>query len=302
MTRFELIEVKSTSENTSDYYIEGYISTIDPDFINDIVDDTGQKSVYNELQNSDITMDEDHDEWRDPATGKLYDGKKNKYPIAKIESSKLDNIGTWVRAKLNKYHPDFETRILPMIKDGYLHSFSIAYNVNKSFSKLIDGIKYRVIQGLKIANVAITGNPVNKKATFNIALKSYSKMVEEKNYEELETQNQELKSQVDTLTSQVNELKSEDYKGMYTKLKADYDKLKGDYDKMMDKKEDTTEVKSMQEEIVEVKSMIDKLEKENAELKSMLEAPQLKSIIEAKSVEPSTADEKPQRLNVWSVV
>jgi hypothetical protein len=119
MSQFKLIEVKS--ESGKDYFIEGYVSTVDPDFVNDIVDEEGQKSTHNGILNRDITMDEDHDEWRDPNTGKLYDGKKDKYPIAKVETTNLDSVGTWVRVKLNKFHTEFYERILHMVKDKYLH-------------------------------------------------------------------------------------------------------------------------------------------------------------------------------------
>lgn len=301
MSQFDLIEVKS-NDGSKDYYIEGYISTLNPDFANDIVDEKGQQSVYNELQGSDITMDEDHEEWRDPETGKLYDGKKNKYPIAKIVDSRLDDKGTWVSAKLNKYHPNFEERLLPMVKEGYLHSFSIAYNVTNKFFKMLDGVKYRVIQGLKIANVAITGNPVNKNATFNVALKSYKKMVEETQFEEIKKFNQELKSEIQSLSSQISELKSEDYKAMYTKLKADYDKMSAEMEKIKkgdEDKEDSKEMKSQnEEELAEIKSTIEKLEQENAELKSILEAPQLKSTVEAKSKEPTANTQRVSMMEV----
>lgn len=302
MSRFNLIEVKS-NDGGKEYYVEGYISTLDPDFANDIIDEKGQESLFKELQGSDITMDEDHEEWRDPDTGKLYDGKKNKYPVAKVVDSKLDNNGTWVSAKLNKYHPHFNERLLPMVKDGYLHSFSIAYNVTKKFYKMLDGVKYRVIQGLKAANVAITGNPVNKNATFNVALKSYKKMVEETQYEEIKKFNQELKSEIQSLSSQISELKGQDYKAMYDKLKADYDKMAVEMEKMKEKKdnnadEDSKEMKSQVEDLTEIKSTIEKLEQENAELKSMLESPQLKSKVEAKSKEPVTNTQKVSMMEV----
>lgn len=278
MSHFKLIEVKSS--NGKDYFIEGYVSTVDPDFVNDIVDEEGQKATTREISNGDITMDEDHNEWRNPDTGKLYDGKKNKYPIAKVEQQKLDSRGTWVRAKLNKFHPEFIERILPMIKDGFLHSFSIAYKVKKSINKIIDNVKYRIIQDLAIANIAITGNPVNKNATFNMALKSFPKMVEEKK-QELETLNTELKSKVESLEAELTELKAMDYKKMYEELKAKFDKINSN-DKDSKEKKDT-EMKSFN---TKLETTVKELKKEISELKSFVESPQLKSIMEGKSKEP----------------
>ena len=306
MSQFQLIEVKSESDK--DYYIEGYVSTIEPDFVNDIVDEEGQKATFRELRNSDITMDEDHNEWRDPKTGKLYDGKKNKYPIAKVVDTKLDNKGTWVRAKLNKFHPDFKERILPMVRDKFLHSFSIAYKVLKGFEKLIGGIKYRVIQDIKLANIAITGNPINKNATFNMALKSFPKMVEENNIQELESQITELKSLNEALSAELTELKSvksTDYKKMYEELKAQVDSIEAEAEKKKKKNEEDegkkdAEMKSFTSELSELKSAIEILKKENTELKSFVESPRLKSILEAKSIAPQNTQAK--TITMWDVI
>jgi len=290
MSQFKLIEVKS--ENGKDYYIEGYVSTVDPDFVNDIVDNEGQQATNREINNSDITMDEDHNEWRDPNTGKLYDGKKDKYPIAKIVSSHLDKVGTWVKAKLNKNHPEFDDRILPMIKDKFLHSFSIAYKVKKSFNKVVGNVKYRVIQDLAIANIGMTGNPINKKATFNMALKSFPKMVEEK-IKEMETEIAELKSTNETLTKENSELKSTNEE--LTKAKK--------VDKEADEKkeeEDKTEMKSFSDKIESLETAVEKLNKENAELKSFVESPQLKSIVEGKSKSPKA--DKEVKVTAWDVM
>jgi len=284
MLQFNLLEVKSASGK--DYFIEGYVSTMNPDFVNDIVDELGQKATYSEIINSNITMDEDHSEWRDNKTGKLYDGKKNKYPIAIVTEAKLDNIGTWVRAKLNKHHPEFEERILPMIKDKYLHSFSIAYKVKKAFEKVVNNVKYRVIQDLNLANIAITGNPVNKNATFSVALKSFPKMVEEK-IKELETLNTELKSKVDILEAEKLELKSK-----IEELK----KVAEDNDK--EAKE--TELKSVSDKVSELEKSVEELKKENAELKSFVESPQLKSIMEVKSKIPNAQTVKP--VTMWDII
>lgn len=284
MSQFKLIEVKS--ETGKDYFIEGYVSTIDPDFVNDIVDNDGQKATYREVINSDITMDEDHNEWRDPKTGKLYDGKKNKFPLAKVVNVKLDSNGTWVKAKLNKYHPDFYERILPMIKDKMLHSFSIAYKVKDYINKIINNTKYRIIKDLAIANIAITGNPINKNATFNMALKSFPKMTEE----EVKTE-----KPVENTENSETEVKSADYKKMYEELKAKYDKMMSDKE---DKKD--TEMKSFSDKISSLEKSVDELKKENAELKSFVEAPQLKAIVEGKSKLPQK--DESTKITMWDMM
>lgn len=281
--KFNLIELKSNGEKK--YFIEGYISTTDPDFANDVIDEEGQKATFRELNSADITMDLDHDEWRDPVTGEVYDGKKNKLPIAKVIEKRLDKLGTWVKAELNKYHPNFEDVILPSIKEGYLHSFSVAYNPIKSYTTKIKDVVHRVIRDLKLANIAITGNPVNKNATFNIALKSMDKkMVEEKQFKELQDQFAELKSSTEnlveekkTLSQEVTELKS---KLESLELKAkDYENKKAKESDDEDEDKNKAEMKSL----TELKSLKETLESQNKELAD------LKSIVEKVRETPATS-------------
>lgn len=276
---FNFIEVKSSSGK--EYYVEGYVSTTEPDFVNDIVDELGQKSTFDQLNSKSITMDLDHDEWRDPVTGEVYDGKKNKIPVAKVVDQRLDEKGTWVKAKLNKNHPLFKDSILPSIKDGFLHGFSIAYNVIKSIPRKIGDIKYRVIQDLKIANIAITGNPINDGAQFNLTLKSLSKkMVEEEKLKEIQDSITELKSSTEALQKENAELKSENesLKGEVAELKGSMKKGYKSDEESEDEDKKKAEMKSMteshKEAQAELKSMKEKLEetnKEMAELKSTFE-------------------------------
>jgi myosin heavy subunit len=280
--QFKLIELKA-EDGSKDYFIEGYVSTIDPDFYFDIVDRKGQEATFRELNGADITMDLDHEEWRDPETGEVYDGKKNKLPIAKVVDKKLDEKGTWVKAKLNKYHPNFKKSLLPSIKEGFLHSFSIAYNVLESFDVMINDIKHRVIQNLKLGNIAITGAPVNQNAKFKIALKSMSvKMAEEQKFQELETQVTELKSENqklsetnESLTSQLSELKSQ-VDALEAKSK-DYEKERGRQPQEegdVEEEEKSKKKKSEMKSSTELKSLIDTIEKQSEEIT------ELKSIVQ----------------------
>lgn len=291
MSEFELIEIKS--ESGKDYYVQGYVSTTDPDFVNDIVDEDGQKATFREISNKKITMDEDHNEWRNPKTGKLYDGKKNKFPLAKVVETKLDSKGTWVKAKLNKFHPDFEDKILPMIKEKYLHSFSIAYTVKDYVIKVINNVKYRIIKNLKIANIAITGNPINQSATFSLTLKSSLKMVDE-NIKQTENT-----SEIDSNT----EYKSMDYKERYEEMKAKYEETNKQLKTYLDKensKDDNKEMKSFMEKFESLENSVQSLKTENAELKSFIESPQLKSIVEGKSKAPKTTEN--ETVSMWSIM
>ena len=294
MSEFKLItELKSGGIENK--FLVGYASTIDPDNVNDIVDEEGQKSTYNEIKSKQITMDEDHEEFRDPETGKLYDGKKNKFPIAKVVETRLDSKGTWIKALLNRHHPQYN-RILNMIKEKYLHSFSIAYNVKKAFKKLIGNTVYKIIQSLVVKNIGITGNPVNEGASFSIALKSFTKKMEDEKLNEMKVLNTELKSKVEGFDKEKTELKSEHDKLIAAKdkeistLKSDNDKLKTDVKPEDENKE--TDLKSLSDKFTSMESEIKDLQKDNTELKSVIESPQLKSLVNKQSKDPDKKIEK----------
>jgi hypothetical protein len=299
-TKFEVIEVKSNG--TKNYYLEGFVSTTDPDLVNDIVTEKAQEEILAQLNGRNVTVDDDHDSYRDNQTGKPYDRTMHKLPLGLIERAELrqkDNaIGTWVRVKLNQDYPKFK-EYLNSIKNGFVHSFSIAYKPIKAFTKVVNGVKQRIIDNLNIMNVCATGNPVNTEANFSLALKSFPKMVEEVKNEETvsneETTVVEQKSETKACDSQP-EQKGMDYKKMYEELKAKYDKMMSEKEssKKDDKKD--TEMKSLAEN----NSKIEALEKEVAELKSKLEAPQLKSLVEKKSVEPQS--QEVGKVSMWDVM
>ena len=291
LNKFKLIEVKSSG----DFFIEGLVSTPDPDDYNDVVTTSAQVSIDNQLKNFDITMDLEHEEWIDPVTGIRHERKQDKIPVALIVDSKVTENGTFVRAMLNKAHPMFDN-ILQSIKKGFLHSFSIAYDVTKREIRNIGKKTFRFIEDLVISNIGITGNPVNKKATFKIALKSISKkMAEENKLADLEIQVKELKSQVENtekfeaLEKEVAELKAAN-EAMTKRLKAEEE---SDDEKKEDKEmKSKAELKSLTEsydkkfeaqanEIKELKSVLEKVRKtpiQGAQLKSQQETATLSDI------------------------
>lgn len=266
-TRFNLIEVKS--DNGRDYYVEGFISTTDPDLYNDIVTEEAQVKILRQLLNQDITMDEDHDVWRDPETGEPHSRPQNKIPAAKVVHAELreledGSVGTWVKVMLNKDYPIFD-KLLNSIKNGFVHSFSIAYNVIKDTPKKIGDEIFRVISDLNVFNVGITGVPVNPNAKFQLALKSLNKKM---------TENKELETKVESLTTENAELKSQ-LEAAQTELKSANDAITANEASAAEK---AAELKSVSEsttkELAELKSKVeshDKLLEEVAELKSTLE-------------------------------
>lgn len=278
LNNFKLIELKSGGKK--DYYIEGLVSTITPDDYNDIVTPKAQNSIDKQLKEFNITMDLDHEEWVDPDTGKRHDRKQDKIPVALVVKSSVTKDGTFVKAKLNQNHPLYNN-ILKSIKEGFLHSFSIAYDVTQRTMKQVGDEVFRFIDDLIISNIGITGNPVNKTATFRVALKSISKKMEnDKKFEEFETQLKELKSKIDEknpLIEEVENLKAEvkELKSYKDSMEAKAKKSEEDEDKKKEKEvKSKSKIDSMDAEIKELKSTLEKVRSTpiaGAELKSNIE-------------------------------
>jgi len=275
--KFNLIEVKSEDGKSKNYYIEGHISTIDPDSANDIVTEQGQDSIVDEIEAKDITMDIDHESFRN-SDGTMSKRDLNKIPVAKIIESKRTALGTYVKAMLNNDHPLF-SNILSSIKNGFLHSFSIAYHVKDFVNKVLNGQQFRLLNQLELRNVGITGNPVNANATFSISLKSrLKKMVEEENTINLEASIAEIKSSIVSLSESfktsnealVSELKS------LSEAKAEKPSEEEEEEDDEKKKKDEAETKSLQEKVESQASEI-------ADLKSKLSEPVQKAAVEQKS-------------------
>jgi len=268
--KFNLIEVKSEVDGTKDFFIEGHISTTDPDSVNDIVTSEGQDNLVEEMNVKDITMDLDHESFR-KEDGSVPDRDLNKIPVAKVVESKRTTIGAYVKAILNKDHPNFKS-ILASIKNGFLHSFSIAYHVKEAVNKIIDGNQFRLLNKVELRNVGITGNPANTNATFSVSLKSQIKKMEEK-IEEVKVEEvtlTEIKSSIDSLKEEIINLKSDEPEAEPAKEEAPV--------------AESAEVKSLKEENEAMKS-------ELADLKSKLKEPVMTGAVETE-VKSQTEEQK----------
>jgi len=259
--KFNLIEVKSEIKGEGkNFYIEGHISTIDPDSANDIVTEQGQDNLVQEISSKDITMDLDHESFRNK-DGTTPSRDLNKIPVAKITEAKRTALGTYVKAMLNKDHPFFDN-ILSSIKNGFLHSFSIAYHVKEAVKKIMNGTEFRLLDKVELRNVGITGNPVNSNATFSVSLKSHIKKMEEnKEFSKLEEAIAEIKSSIDTLVAESKAVKEKE-----AEVKSEEEKK--------EKQSSEAEVKSIKEENESLKA-------ENADLKSKLSEPVMTGAVEA---------------------
>jgi len=284
---FSTAELKGEKEA----FVTGYISVPEVDLYDDIVTVKAMESMLKQIKESVITIDYEHEAWRDD---------NSILPAAKIVDAKVDDRGLWIKAILNKNSPKFKA-LWGSIKDGFVNAFSIAFQPLKTVTKAIGDVTVRLIDELKLLNVAFTGAPVNQGARVTefgmktVMLKSISdsetigdqvvvprrilnnimegkNMVEETNVEESQLV-EEVKEEPKVEEVKVEEVKVEE-----------------------PKTEEPVEDSKINEEIVtELKSMVEKqnetIAKQAADLKALSEKEVFKSPVtikpEVKSIEES---------------
>jgi HK97 family phage prohead protease len=234
----DTIELKSES-NT----LEGYITTSHVDKFKDLVSETCFKSIVDQINKTNITMDLEHLSFRQ--NGQTLSHPKHSIPVARINEAKQTDKGVWVRASLNQFHPEFKS-IKGSIKDGFLHAFSIAYKPIRTMLKRTSEGVVRVLDDISLLNVTLTGNPVNDNARFE--LKSFIKM---------EDHTESIKKLTETVNTQAVELKAMAEK--FTEAEKSAVELKS----LNDSRNETLEKTN-----IELKSKVAELEKTVVELKS----------------------------------
>ena len=174
---YDVIEEKGKKK----YFVSGYISTDDIDIVDDLVTREAMADMLEQIKSSNIKVDYDHEAFReDPSI----------LPVGKIIEAKLDDKGLWAKVELNQNSPKFKD-MWESIKNGFVDAFSIAFKPIKVIEKFIGDVKVRVLEQLKLLNVALTGVPINEGATIQDfgfksavvkALKEYNK-VDKKSYD-----------------------------------------------------------------------------------------------------------------------
>ncbi len=174
----EIITLKSDKR----YYVQGYISTIDKDLVNDVLTIEAQKDLHNQIQGvitkgGFITGDIEHMVFYDEKGNqlnfpKVRDEKGNLIiPELKFVQSELREKGVWVKAEVNKHLPNFKT-IWKSIEDGFLNGFSVAVNALETVTKRVNNEMVNYISRLKLLNITMTGTPCNQNALMQPVLKS----------------------------------------------------------------------------------------------------------------------------------
>lgn len=296
--KFEEIEVKGGK----DYYIEGYISTSDLDYGNDIVTDVCMDDMISQFESTEIKLDWEHEALKgDTKLEKTINRTIN--PIGKIIETKRDEKGIWIKAILNKSNERFK-EIWESIKSGFLDGFSIGYYPQeKVYKKNADGLMIRLLNKIKLINIALTGNPMNPNTTITNAFmksleredeklykgQSVNTNMETKDFSKLEEEIKSLKEEVKSKDSEMDKLKTE--KKAMEEEKTDKEKAD---EEAKEKETEEAEKKSKEE----LKSVIEGIKKENEELKSRMDKLEKTPMLKSLGADPVNVEQKSQKVSV----
>jgi len=277
---FSTINIKGEAQS----FVTGYISVPEIDLYNDLVTPLALKSMLRQITESNIVLDYEHESFRDD---------KTILPVGKIVEAKVDDRGLWVKAVLNKHSPKYKA-LWGSVKDGFINAFSIAFKPLKVVTKTVGDVTVRLIEDLKLLNVALTGTPVNEGAIMtshsmkSVFLKAIGDTTEEKILVNkslitklMEDKNMETKDEVIEKTpeeSESTEVESTE------KVEEPESSEEPATEPVEAEEEESVEAKAL----AELKANVKKLSDENLELKSDLKA------LKKSEVFKSTVSNKPE--------
>jgi len=273
------------------FIAEGFISTSERDLVDDVVTDRALDSMMNQMKSRVIKLDFEHEAFRGETDLEM-EINKTRMTLAKaVDFARIkdgERNGVKVRWEFNDTWKKFDSKgdvvmnfldIKKNVEKGFYDAFSIAFVPTKSVKKnMKDGSLVRLLDGMNLLNVALTGNPINPGASMtNVFLKSLKSLNDSgdkiklkrrmKDMPEEET-NDESQSNAESETQEETEEQSE---------------------------EGSAEKKANELNGVEVKSRLDALEKSVANIEKALNKPVQKAIseqkpkdanVEEKAVEP----------------
>ena len=191
-----VIEVKGKEK----VFMEGLISTTDKDLVNDIVTKACLESMQKQILERNIKLDIEHEAFRGNSVEEK-ELNKTLIPAGKIIDATVREkdlgFGLVVKSELNNFRQDFE-RIKGNVIERFLDAYSIAFIPTKISHKSINGEDVRLLDDVRLLNVALTGNPVNTHAqNIEVFMKSIDAVEEYKNEKE---ENPELENKLEVKT------------------------------------------------------------------------------------------------------
>lgn len=199
------------------YYVEGYISTGDQDLVNDVVTKSCMDNMLSQFNERTIKLDFEHESFRGKNQFET-EAAKTRLPLGKSIDKYKDDKGVIVKWELNPDWKKFDSNgnvvlsfkdVWNNIKNKFLDAFSIAYVPTKTSMQSFNGKSIRLLDGVNLLNVALTGNPVNPGATMSkVFAKSLDYIIEEENNMEFDYNDLEIKSIIEAKEEELAELKA----------------------------------------------------------------------------------------------
>lgn len=172
------------------FFLKGVFSSTDKDLVNDICTMNCLESMVEQFQAKSIKLDFEHEALRGD-THEDSEINKTRMPVGKAISAEIDGdtaIATW---ELNEGYKKFDSKgnvvlafkdIKEGVQNGMFDAFSIGFIPTQISQKNIDGESIRMIDDVRLINVALTGNPVNTAAQMQqVFMKSMDAVQEYKN-------------------------------------------------------------------------------------------------------------------------
>jgi len=293
----EELEVKS---GESKFFLKTTITTNEKDLVNDVVTKGCMDSMVKQLKDRTVKLDFEHESFRGKSK-KDQELNKTRVPLGKRVGfeRKEDQIDvTW---QLNTNWKKFDEKgnvvynfeeIKDNIDEEYYDGTSIAYIPTKTKKEERKGGDVRLLNDLKLLNVALTGNPVNTGAKVREVFRKSIEASEEKEEKSINEVVKKLREDVDKIKSNSHLINKKEEKMPEEKQK--------DSETEKEAEEEKAEESDEAEEAEEDKSDDSEQEQEDdteekSELKSILKdfKKDLKSIKE-KVEEHDKALSKPQ--------
>jgi hypothetical protein len=181
-----LVEIKGEEH----LFVEGDISTNDIDLVNDIMTKECQESMQKQIMERSMKLDIEHEAFQ----GNSHEEReinKTKIPAGKLIDATVKDLGekrysTRVKGEINRHNPRYK-EIKGNLLENYLDAFSVAFLPTDIKWTEKNGEKIRLLNDVKLLNVALTGNPCNTKAQLvDIFTKSMDAVEEYKRLKEVD--------------------------------------------------------------------------------------------------------------------
>lgn len=267
-------------------FVEGDISTNDIDLVNDIMTVNCQKSMQKQILERTMKLDLEHEAFRGE-TAEEKEINKTRIPAGKLVDAVVKDLGndrysTRVKGEINRHNPRYK-EIKGNLLEGYLDAFSVAFLPTDISYEKKDGKAIRMLNDVRLLNIALTGNPCNTKAQLvDVFMKSMDAVEEYKKLKELDPTIESKLVVKDNSHSQVGD--DLDNKQLNLKNNSKMtDNKDGNGIDTKDFKNVEAEQKAMQSEFKALNEKYDAIVKDNVSLKeSMVEiSKELKKITEA---------------------